>query len=224
MGIDKNGFCVKELEDQTAQAAYVMPSHQFPTGIVMPVKRRQELLSWAGELPGRYLIEDDYDSEFRYKGKPIPALQGMDQTGSVVYMGTFSKAIAPAIRVGYMVLPESLLSVYRKKGRFYSSTVSRVDQRILANFISGGYFERHLNRMREIYKGKHDVLLTDRKGEAEQALLAKAEEKKVRVYGLSGFCMEERRAKESHTIVLGYAGLTEEEIRKGVGLLREALE
>lgn len=247
VGIDKNGFCVKELEDQTAQAAYVMPSHQFPTGIVMPVKRRQELLSWAGELPGRYLIEDDYDSEFRYKGKPIPALQGMDQTGSVVYMGTFSKAIAPAIRVGYMVLPESLLSVYRKKGRFYSSTVSRVDQRILANFISGGYFERHLNRMREIYKGKHDVLLgalkplekrfeikgeyaglhvllTDRKGEAEQALLAKAEEKKVRVYGLSGFCMEERRAKESHTIVLGYAGLTEEEIRKGVGLLREALE
>ena len=159
VGIDKNGFCVKELEDQTAQAAYVMPSHQFPTGIVMPVKRRQELLSWAGELPGRYLIEDDYDSEFRYKGKPIPALQGMDQTGSVVYMGTFSKAIAPAIRVGYMVLPESLLSVYRKKGRFYSSTVSRVDQRILANFISGGYFERHLNRMREIYKGKHDVLL-----------------------------------------------------------------
>ena len=105
VGIDKNGFCVKELEDQTAQAAYVMPSHQFPTGIVMPVKRRQELLSWAGELPGRYLIEDDYDSEFRYKGKPIPALQGMDQTGSVVYMGTFSKAIAPAIRVGYMVLP-----------------------------------------------------------------------------------------------------------------------
>lgn len=247
VGIDKNGFCVKELEDQTAQAAYVMPSHQFPTGIVMPVKRRQELLSWAGELPGRYLIEDDYDSEFRYKGKPIPALQGMDQTGSVVYMGTFSKAIAPAIRVGYMVLPESLLSVYRKKGRFYSSTVSRVDQRILANFISGGYFERHLNRMREIYKGKHDVLLgalkplekrfeikgeyaglhvllTDRKGEAEQALLAKAEEKKVRVYGLSGFCMEEGRAKESHTIVLGYAGLTEEEIRKGVELLREALE
>lgn len=247
VGIDKNGFCVKELEDQTAQAAYVMPSHQFPTGIVMPVKRRQELLSWAGELPGRYLIEDDYDSEFRYKGKPIPALQGMDQTGSVVYMGTFSKAIAPAIRVGYMVLPESLLSVYRKKGRFYSSTVSRVDQRILANFISGGYFERHLNRMREIYKGKHDVLLgalkplekrfeikgeyaglhvllIDRKGEAEQALLAKAEEKKVRVYGLSGFCMEERRAKESHTIVLGYAGLTEEEIRKGVELLREALE
>ena len=156
VGIDKNGFCVKELEGQDVQAAYVMPSHQFPTGTVMPVRRRQELLFWAGEQPGRYLIEDDYDSEFRYKGKPIPALQGMDQNGCVIYMGTFSKAIAPAIRVGYMVLPEALLSVYLAKGRFYSSTVSRVDQRILAKFISGGYFERHLNRMREIYKGKHD--------------------------------------------------------------------
>lgn len=247
VGIDKNGFCVKELEGQDVQAAYVMPSHQFPTGTVMPVRRRQELLFWAGEQPGRYLIEDDYDSEFRYKGKPIPALQGMDQNGCVIYMGTFSKAIAPAIRVGYMVLPEALLSVYLAKGRFYSSTVSRVDQRILAKFISGGYFERHLNRMREIYKGKHDallgelkplekrfeitgefaglhVLLKDRKKEPEQQLLEKAAEKKVRVYGLSGFYMERAQAKEMSTIVLGYAGLTEEEIRKGVDLLRKALE
>ena len=247
VGIDKNGFCVKELNGQDVQAAYVMPSHQFPTGIVMPVRRRQELLSWAGEEPGRYLIEDDYDSEFRYKGKPIPALQGMDQNGRVIYMGTFSKAIAPAIRVGYMVLPESLLSVYLEKGRFYSSTVSRVDQRILANFISGGYFERHLNRMREIYKGKHDVLLgelkplekrfeitgefaglhvllKDKKKETEQSLLEKAAKNRVRVYELSGFYMEEAQAKETSTIVLGYAGLTEEKIRKGVELLREAFD
>lgn len=247
VGIDKNGFCVKELNGQDVQAAYVMPSHQFPTGIVMPVRRRQELLSWAGEEPGRYLIEDDYDSEFRYKGKPIPALQGMDQNGRVIYMGTFSKAIAPAIRVGYMVLPESLLSVYLEKGRFYSSTVSRVDQRILANFISGGYFERHLNRMREIYKGKHDVLLgelkplekrfeitgefaglhvllRDKKKETEQSLLEKAAKNRVRVYELSGFYMEEAQAKETSTIVLGYAGLTEEKIRKGVELLREAFD
>ena len=245
VGMDKNGFCVRELEGKEVQAAYVMPSHQFPMGIVMPVRRRQELLSWAGEKPGRYLIEDDYDSEFRYKGKPIPALQGMDRTGSVVYMGTFSKAIAPAIRVGYMVLPEPLLALYLEKGRFYSSTVSRVDQRILAKFISGGYFERHLNRMREIYKGKHDVLLsalkplekrfeikgeyaglhvllTDRKGETEQQLLEKAAGKKVRIYGLSGFCMEGAREKESNTIVLGYAGLSEEKICRGVELLREA--
>ena len=146
-----------------------------------------------------------------------------------------------------MVLPESLLSVYLEKGRFYSSTVSRVDQRILANFISGGYFERHLNRMREIYKGKHDVLLgelkplekrfeitgefaglhvllKDKKKETEQSLLEKAAKNRVRVYELSGFYMEEAQAKETSTIVLGYAGLTEEKIRKGVELLREAFD
>lgn len=132
-------------------------------GIVMPVKRRQELLAWAMKEPDRYLIEDDYDSEFRYRGKPIPALQGMDDSGRVIYMGTFSKAIAPAIRVGYLVLPPSLMERYEERGRFYSSTVSRVDQRILAMFIGGGYFERHLNRMREIYKGKHDLLLASLK-------------------------------------------------------------
>ena len=160
---------------------------------------------------------------------------------------TYRQAYRVLSGVGYMVLPEALLSVYLAKGRFYSSTVSRVDQRILAKFISGGYFERHLNRMREIYKGKHDallgelkplekrfeitgefaglhVLLKDRKKEPEQQLLEKAAEKKVRVYGLSGFYMERAQAKEMSTIVLGYAGLTEEEIRKGVDLLRKALE
>ena len=162
-------------------------------------------------------------------------------------MGTFSKAIAPAIRVGYMVLPESLLSVYLEKGRFYSSTVSRVDQRILANFISGGYFERHLNRMREIYKGKHDVLLGELKPlekrfedngrirrtscafegsgrkKRNSLCLKKRAKNRVRVYELSGFYMEEAQAKETSTIVLGYAGLTEEKIRKGVELLRRHL-
>ena len=169
-----------------------------------------------------------------------PALRG----GRAAAVALVAKQMAAA---GQAVLPEALLSVYRAKGRFSSSTVSRVDQRILAKFISGGYFERHLNRMREIYKGKHDallgelkplekrfeitgefaglhVLLKDRKKEPEQQLLEKAAEKKVRVYGLSGFYMERAQAKEMSTIVLGYAGLTEEEIRKGVDLLRKALE
>lgn len=115
-----------------------MPSHQFPTGIVMPVKRRQELLRWAmegGSGPERYVIEDDYDSEFRYKGKPIPALQGMDSKGRVIYLGTFSKAVAPAIRVSYMVLPPVLLKRYQSQTSFYSSTVSRIDQNILYQLL-----------------------------------------------------------------------------------------
>ena len=223
-----------------------MPSHQFPMGIVMPVRRRQELLSWAEAQPERYLIEDDYDSEFRYKGKPVPALQGMDRSQRVVYMGTFSKAIAPAIRVGYLVLPQKLLEKYEKSARFYSSTVSRVDQKILSQFIAGGYFERHLNRMRERYKGKHDLLLSllkplERQFEIlgeyaglhvlirargpwpEHELTAAAEEAGLRVYGLSGFYMKREECTGRGTILLGYGGLQENEIRTGAGLLVQAL-
>jgi len=260
VGMDESGFQVSELRKFPVSVAYVMPSHQFPMGIVMPVKRRQELLAWAGEAEGRYVIEDDYDSEFRYKGKPIPALQGLDRNGRVIYMGTFSKAIAPAIRVGYLVLPPELLSRYMEQARFYSSTVSRVDQRILASFISGGYFERHLNRMREIYKGKHDILLsalkplekdfeiegefaglhmllTCRGEKTEEELVAAAAGVGVRVYGLSGFFIAggpetsggeasggvfEESAEQTKTVILGYAKLQEEEIRRGAELLLEA--
>ena len=116
--MDRYGMDVQRLSRSSADVAYVMPSHQYPTGIVMPVKRRQELLAWAYSGADRYLIEDDYDSEFRYKGKPIPALQGMDRGGRVIYMGTFSKSIAPAIRVGFMVLPEHLLEAYRERAGF----------------------------------------------------------------------------------------------------------
>ena len=108
VSMDKFGMNVEKLKESGADIAYVMPSHQYPLGIVMPIKRRQELLRWAEEKPGRYLIEDDYDSEFRYIGKPIPSLQGNDRSGCVIYLGTFSKSIAPAIRISYLVLPESL--------------------------------------------------------------------------------------------------------------------
>lgn len=247
VGMDAGGFRISELLrlPERVKVAYVMPSHQFPLGIVMPVKRRQELLSWAGDQPGRYLIEDDYDSEFRYKGKPIPALQGLDQAGRVIYMGTFSRAIAPAIRVGYLVLPPSLLARYEEQARFYSCTVSRVDQRILTQFIAGGYFERHLNRMREIYKGKHDallaalrpleqtfriegeyaglhVLLTHRDGRTEEELLKRAEEAGVQLYGLSQYFIHREAGSHSRTVVLGYARLDEEEIRRGAELLVKA--
>lgn len=245
VGMDKSGLMVTELRALAADIAYVMPSHQFPTGVVMPVKRRQELLSWAKEQADRYVIEDDYDSEFRYKGKPIPALQGMDTDGRVIYMGTFSKAIAPAIRVGYLVLPWELLWRYREQARFYSSTVSRVDQKILANFIEGGYFERHLNRMREIYKGKHDillaalkplekqfeirgefaglhVLLSSKNGISEEVLVETAARAGVRVYGLSGFFIHKEHISDNNTVILGYARLDEESIKKGAALLLEA--
>ena len=114
--MDRSGMNVKKLEASGAEIAYVMPSHQYPLGTVMPIKRRLELLKWADGSKERYIIEDDYDSEFRYKGKPIPALQGYDNHGKVIYIGTFSKSIAPAIRVSYLVLPEKLLRCYKERG------------------------------------------------------------------------------------------------------------
>ena len=243
--MDRYGMDVQRLSRSSADVAYVMPSHQYPTGIVMPVKRRQELLAWAYSGADRYLIEDDYDSEFRYKGKPIPALQGMDRGGRVIYMGTFSKSIAPAIRVGFMVLPEHLLEAYRERAGFYLSTVSRIDQNILYQFITQGYYERHLNRMRALYKGKHDalmaglkeledrflirgeyaglhVLLTHRQGEAEESLVARAAELGVKVYGISGCFIQPEEKLFDSTVMLGYASLSEEEIRNGTKLLSKA--
>lgn len=245
VGMDASGMNPGLLEESGADIAYVMPSHQYPTGIVMPVVRRQELLQWAGQKKDRFLIEDDYDSEFRYRGRPIPALQGLDKSGKVIYMGTFSKSIAPAIRIGYMVLPRPLLGVYREKLGFYASTVSRIDQNIIYQFLTGGYYERHLNRMRAIYKGKHDlllgrlkeleedfeiygenaglhILLRNRKGKAESRLVEQAQERGVRVYGLSSCCIGEEHVSRSSTVVLGYARLSEEQINRGTGLLREA--
>lgn len=243
--MDKYGMSLELLNESGAQLAYIMPSHQYPTGIVMPIKRRQELLLWAGQSGERFLIEDDYDSEFRYKGKPIPALQGMDTEEKVIYIGTFSKSIAPAIRVSYMVLPRPLLKEYKRKAGFYASTVSRIDQNILYQFIVGGYYERHLNRMRAIYKNKHDalmnalkclekdftvkgeyaglhVLLTSRKKIEEDVLVQKAGEVGVCVYGLSGYFIHPIHNNTKSTVVLGYANLTEEQICYGIRLLKTA--
>ena len=157
--MDEKGMKVADLKSSGADIAFVMPSHQYPLGIVMPMKRRMELLKWAAKDPARYIIEDDYDSEFRYKGKPIPALQGYDRWEKVIYIGTFSKSIAPSIRVSYMVLPAPLLKEFQKKSSFLSSTVSRVDQLILQKFIEDGHYERHLNRIRTLYKSRHDTLM-----------------------------------------------------------------
>lgn len=253
VSMDGSGMRRDELSVSGAKAAYVMPSHQFPTGIVMPIKRRMELLSWAAEEEGRYLIEDDYDSEFRYRGKPIPSLQSADTKERVIYLGSFSRAVAPAIRVSYMMLPEPLLALYEKTCSFYASTVSRLDQKILAQFIDGGHYERHLNRMRGIYKTKHDtllaalspiserfavsgayagihLLLSSRRGLGEEELVQAAKAAGIRVYGISEFDIGEtertgtqKKTGRPGTVLLGYASLSKEEIGRGAELLAEAL-
>ena len=134
------------------------PSHHFPTGLVTPLSRRQELLSWAREANG-YIIEDDYDSEFRFHAHPLPALTSLDREGRVIYMNSFSKSLTPAIRISYMVLPDGLMEKYREKLDFYSGTVASFEQYTLAAFISEGYFEKHINRMRRFYKLRRDKVI-----------------------------------------------------------------
>lgn len=241
--MDDGGMRSDMLEKSKVSAAYVMPSHQFPTGTVMPIGRRLELLKWADRQPGRYLIEDDYDSEFRFRGKPVPALQASDRHGRVIYLGTFSKAIAPAIRISFMVLPDLLLDRYRRDCSFYSCTVSRIDQSILNEFIRDGYFERHLNKMRKIYRAKHDLLLerlqpmreafavsgenaglhlllTSKAGTAEKVLVQTAAEQGVKVYGLSESMVED--TPDSAAVLLGFGGLSAGEIAEGVDRLKKA--
>lgn len=244
--MDENGMRIDALQESGADLAYVMPSHQFPTGIVMPIGRRLELLRWAAEKEQRYLIEDDYDSEFRYRGKPIPSLQASDQADKVIYIGTFSKAIAPAIRVSYMVLPKKLLACYRKQCMFFSSTVSRIDQSVLNVFIRDGAFERHLNKMRKIYKSRHDQLLascrkylgeTTISGEnaglhlllhyhgkkSEKELLQSAADKGIKLYGMSETYIGRLPEDWQPTLILGYAGLHEDEIEAGVRILSDCI-
>ena len=127
--MDDEGMDIGKLESVKADICYLMPANQYPTGVIMPIKRRRELIAWSYEKSGRYIIEDDYDSEFRFVGKPIPAMQGLDPQ-KVIYIGTFSKSVAPAIRVAYMVLPDELIKEYESRLDFFSCTVPRSDQDI----------------------------------------------------------------------------------------------
>ena len=242
VALDESGMRVDLLRKTKASIAYVMPSHQFPLGIVMPMKRRLELLNWAVEEPERYIIEDDYDSEFRYKGKPIPALQGIDRSGRVIYLGTFSKSIASSIRVSYMVLPEQLLERYRVCCGFYACTVPNLMQQAICQFMKEGYFEKNLNRMRAIYKSKHDFMLAELKkyswvrdimGEnsglhllvevdtklSEQQVIEACAKQQIRVYGLSEYYISQNPKREYPILLLGYGGLTEEQIADGLHMI-----
>ena len=157
--MDGQGMQVSALRESGASIAHITPSHQFPTGQVTSIARRYELLGWAAEEPDRYLIEDDYDCEFRFAGRPIPALASIDVNGRVIYANTFSKSLGAGFRVGYLVLPPALAERYRRELGFYSCTVSAIDQLALARFMESGSYERHVNRMRLHYRDLRNRLI-----------------------------------------------------------------
>ena len=243
--LDGQGLRVDALEEAGVRVVHVTPSHHYPLGIIMPVARRQALLRWAEAAPDRYILEDDYDSEFRFSGRPIPALQSLDGGERVVYLNTFAKSLAPSLRISYMVLPPHLLERWRRDFWFYSSTVPSFEQYTLAQFLEGGHFERHIARMRVEYRdrkaalaagvrdlgipgtlsggdaGLHMLLRMDsRLGEAE--LVRRAAEAGVAVYPLSSCRLTPAPEGEPPTLIMGYARLEAGDIRRALLRLREA--
>ncbi|MDE7035591.1 MAG: PLP-dependent aminotransferase family protein, partial [Eubacteriales bacterium] len=221
-------------------------SHHFPTGVVMPVPRRMQLLAWAAEQPGRYLIEDDYDSEFRFSSRPMPALKELDRLDRVIYLNTFAKSLAPSLRIGYMVLPGPLMARFQEQFSLYSSSVPAFEQHTLARFMNSGAFERHISRSRNVYKGRLDallaalresplaactevrgaeaglhILLRVKNGLSEDELVRYAAAKGVRVYGLSAYYAP-GSSPERATVILGYAGIDSSRFREAVALLSAA--
>jgi GntR family transcriptional regulator / MocR family aminotransferase len=159
--VDEEGLIISRLPDVVGmriKLVYVTPSHQYPTGTVMPLSRRLELLSWAAQHEV-VVLEDDYNSEYRYEGRPLPALQGIDKTGSVFYTGTFSKVLFPAIRIGYLVVPERFVELLTAAKVLSDRQSSMLEQHVLTDFINEGHLERHVRKMRMIYERRRSVLL-----------------------------------------------------------------
>lgn len=233
ISMDHDGILIPDLEDQKVDIVHISPSHHFPTGIVMPISRRYELLGWASKSESRYIIEDDYDSEFRLSGQPIPTLQSIDILEKVIYMNTFTKSLSSTIRISYMVLPKHLVNAYYEKMRFYSCTVSNFEQYTLAAFIQQGYFEKHINRMRNYYRSKRDILLKCIQNSplAEHAVISeedaglhfllklqthdsdevfcqKAAQYGIRILPLSQYYIDSQKA-ERHVFIINYSSVEE---------------
>ena len=240
--MDNSGIIINALDETAVNIMHVSPSHHYPTGITIPISRRYELLGWASGSNDRYIIEDDYDCEFRLYGKPIPALQSIDVMDKVIYINTFSKSLAPSFRISYMVLPKSLIKAFHEKLGFYSCTVSTFEQYTLAEFISRGYFEKHINRMRNFYRNKQNAIIQQLKSSpiapfisirqeneglhfllkinadiSDEQLKARALSKNINITCLSGYY--ENHECSEHSIILNYSGIDSEITETSIQLL-----
>jgi GntR family transcriptional regulator / MocR family aminotransferase len=243
ISIEGDGISMNDVEKSEAKALYLTPSHQFPLGMILSITKRMKLLQWA-DKENSYLIEDDYDSEFRYQGQPIPSLKSLDHQDRVIYLGTFSKAFLPATRVSYIVLPKALVQKYKEEFSFLNQSVSPIIQEALYQFMKNGLFERHIRRMRKTYQLKHNKLIgslynllgqdikvigqkaglhlmIEINGQCAEDLIFKAEQAGVKVYPTKAFWMNKQKCK-GNMILLGYGGLSEAEIEEGIEKLKLA--
>jgi GntR family transcriptional regulator/MocR family aminotransferase len=227
-----------------ARLVYVTPSHQFPLGVVMTVSRRLELLKWAARR-GAWVLEDDYDSEYRYRARPLAALQGLDTEGRVIYIGTFSKVLFPSLRLGYLVVPLDLIDTFTTGLAHTSGQARLFEQLVLADFMNEGHFERHIRRMRGLYQERQRALVAAAERDLKGILEVAADEAGIHLIGwlprgasdraasraavaegvytppLSFYCLMERRRGG---LLLGYACIDEGEIDSGVRRLAKALK
>lgn len=245
VSMNKDGIHMESLKSSGATVVHTSPEHHYPLGIAMSARRRQELLKWLEESTNRYIIEDDYDCEFRYTGIGIPALYGLDSSQRVIYMNTFSKTLSPGIRISYMVLPRKLLEQYVNTANFFSNTSSNLEQYTLAQFLKDGYFDRHLDRMRRYYlsqgenlketilntpsipvkqiygmkTGTH-LLVTLNTDLSDQEIKLRARIKGINLCCLSEFCVAEKK-RYRHTLVLNYSSLERDSMEKVICSLGE---
>lgn len=157
--VTNEGLSVDELQNSSINLMFATSNHQFPTGTIMPLKQRQALLHWANKADQRYIVENDYDSEFKYSGIPIPSLKYLDQNNRVIHIGSFTRVLSPGIRLSYMVLPNELVKIYKKSFSAASSALSSFEQWLIHDFIEAGHFSTHLNRSRTFYKKKRDQMI-----------------------------------------------------------------
>jgi len=245
--VDKDGICVDQLPERAVSLLYVTPSHQFPTGETLLAERRVELLKWANRV-GAYVVEDDYDSDFRFDGPPLTALAGLDNSASVIYLGTFSKSIGAGLRVGYLVVPVELAETTIAVKAILNAGQSWLDQAVLADFISSGSFARHLSHVRLIYRARRDCLLSTLRshfGEVNVSgheggmhvmwhlpeslpnasiVEATALNHGVGVYSLRSAVAYDfgKTPYSDRSLVLGYPALPEEQIREGIARVARA--
>lgn len=248
IGLDHKGMRIDDIHRLNPDVLFVTPSHQFPTGIIMPVSRRIQLLNWVSDGENRYIVEDDYDSEFKYGSDTIPALQSLDRSEKVIYIGTFSKSLLPGLRVSYMVLPQKLLKRYRKRHHSSIQSSSVLTQFALQELIESGEYQRHIKKMNQIYEekrtrligslektfagrvkikgasaGLHFVADFDTK-RSEEEVLAGAREHLVEVYGMNRFILKKKNNADGPvSLVLGFAKIGIDEIDEGVSKLYEAV-
>ena len=235
--IDENGIVIGDL-GKKARLVYVTPSHQFPTGVAMSLTRRLELIEWS-RRNNAVIIEDDYDSEYRYSGPPLPSLQGLATGVAVIYIGTFSKVMFPSLRIGYVIAPESLVARLRRAKWLADRHTPVPEQAALADFIAEGHLERHIRRMRRIYGERRDALVEslDRHfgdrvqihGDAagmhvlvrfkDERIAERAEEAKVQLISSGAYYLTEPPRGE---FVLGFSSIGERSIREGIRRLAAA--